>query len=206
MLSVSASVKRPYPLLPQSRYLDSHTTVNNKTKTLHLKAHAGQTIREELVIQSRNPSFESAALDISKWGMDSKELERRSLSGSLKYAALCTAVATLDLDSKNKTYWDSLPQESDKLIFLVEGGDQYFILPKSVVVPADQNGAGILPVEFCAENEGQYECHVVLRSKYDVRILVIESTVLARGRHAQLEFHTSAMQSVTQDIPLVRLL
>lgn len=67
-------------------------------------------------------------------------------------------------------------------------------------------GTAILPVLFYSDEDGQYECHVVLRSNYDVRVLVIETTVLARGRHAHLQFDTHALQSVTQDIPLVNSL
>ena len=67
-------------------------------------------------------------------------------------------------------------------------------------------GVAILPLRFCSEVEGQYECFITLRSGHDVRVLVIETTVLAKGRHAHLEFNTHAMQPITQDIPLVSLL
>ena len=58
-------------------------------------------------------------------------------------------------------------------------------------------------MKFCSAEEGQYECHVVLESHHDIRIVIIESTVMARGRQAQLEFDTQAMQPVIQDIPIV---
>ena len=66
-------------------------------------------------------------------------------------------------------------------------------------------GTAILPVRFYSDVEGHYECTVTLRSSHDVRVLVIEATVLAQGRHAQLEFNTHAMQPITQDIPLVSI-
>jgi hypothetical protein len=44
---------------------------------------------------------------------------------------------------------------------------------------------------------------VVLRSAHDVRVLIVESTVLVRGRGAWLEFTTAATQPLTQDIPIV---
>ncbi len=64
-------------------------------------------------------------------------------------------------------------------------------------------GTTILPVEFHAEREGQYECHIHMASGYDVRTFVIESTVLAKERLAQIEFKTQAVQPLTQNIPVV---
>lgn len=66
-------------------------------------------------------------------------------------------------------------------------------------------GFGVLPLKFCATEEGQYECHVVLKSCHDIRVLIIESTVLAKGRQAKLEFSTQAMQPVTQEVPIVSM-
>ena len=63
----------------------------------------------------------------------------------------------------------------------------------------------MLPIKFLAESEGQYECRLILKSVHDVRVVMIESTVLATGRHAQLEFKTKAMLALTQDIPLVNI-
>ena len=64
----------------------------------------------------------------------------------------------------------------------------------------------MIPIKFLAKSEGQYECRLILTSLYDVRVIVIESTVLATGRHAQLEFKTKSMMPLTQDIPLVMLM
>ena len=203
VLSIAASVKMPYPTIPHSRLLDQYTIVNEQTKTMHLKVHAGQTVHEDLVIHSRNAAFENAILEISKWGMSNTELKRRALSNSLQFAALSTAVTTLRLDDRPKTYKDNLTEESGRLVFSVKTNSEYFSLPETISLPADAKGSAVLPVEFHAEEEGQYECHVVLRSEHDIRVLVIESTVMARGRHAELQFNTPAMQPLTQDIPLV---
>lgn len=203
VLSVTAQVKLPYPFVPQSRLLDPHTVINKNTKTVHLKAHAGQKVHEEIVVQSRNGAFEKALLELSKWDMSSAELKRRLLGQSLQHAALSAAVATLGLHDEPKTYRDDLTEDSDKLVFAVQGGNEYFGLPEVIAVPGSQRGTAILPVEFLAEEEGQYECHVVLRSEHDIRVLVIESTAMARGRHPVLEFCTPAMQPLIQEIPLV---
>ncbi len=205
VLSIAALVKLPYPLVPRVTLADPHTIVNEQSRTVHLKAHSGQSIREEIVVPSRNPAFERAVLEISRWGMTETELKHRTLSESLACAALTTAVSMLGLNDQLKSYTDNLtPGLSDQIAFKIEGADEFFSLPEAISVPAQQNGLAVLPVVFTAEEAGQYECHMILRSEHDVRVVVIESTVMARGRHAELKFHTTAMLPLTQDIPVVR--
>ena len=205
LLSVAAAVKLPYPLVPHSKLMHASSHLNEQTKTLHLQTYAGQTVHEELIIGSRNPAFEEAVMTIARWGMSDKELRRRSLSGSLRYAALSAAIANLSLNAKPQSRVDALTEESDKLVFAVEGSSCHFSTPRSVSVPVSGGAdtSALLSVDFCAEKEGQYECHLVLRSGYDVRTLVVESTVMALERATELEFHIPAMQAVTQEIPVV---
>ena len=177
-------------------------SLNEQTRTIHLKAHAGQTVEEGFMIYSRNVAFEDAMLVISRWGMSNVELKHRHLSESLQYATLSMAVATLGLDDRPKTYQDS-SEDANKLVFSAEGGDEYFSLPEVVAVPADPKGCVVLPVRFHADDEGQYECHVISQSEYDIWVVVIERTVQVRGRDAELEFKTPAMQPLLQEIPLV---
>ena len=101
------------------------------------------------------------------------------------------------------TATDNMHQDLDKLVFRVDGTDKTFLLPESIAVPASGGGVVQFPVQFHAEEPGQYECRVMLTSAHDVRVFIIESTVMARGRYAELEFTTTAMQPLTQDIPLV---
>lgn len=61
----------------------------------------------------------------------------------------------------------------------------------------------MLPVKFHADMEGQYECRVLLRSGYDMRTVYIEATVSAKEGLTQIEFHTQAIQPLTQNIPVV---
>lgn len=51
---------------------------------------------------------------------------------------------------------------------------------------------------------GQYECHVILRSGYDLRTVYIEATVTAEERFTQIEFSTQAIRPLTQNIPVVK--
>ncbi len=60
-----------------------------------------------------------------------------------------------------------------------------------------------LPFEFQCPVEGQYKCHVILKSGLDVRLLVFEATVLPKDKKAQIKFETNATQPLTQKIPLV---
>ena len=64
----------------------------------------------------------------------------------------------------------------------------------------------MLPVQFHAETEGHYECHILLRSGYDMRTICIEATVTAEEKLTEIEFHTQAIQPLTQNIPVVSIL
>ena len=228
VLSVYATVKHPKPIIPESRFLHSATVVNSQTRTLHLKTHAGQTINEEIIICRNNAAFENAMLEICKWHMSPLEMKRRNLSKSFKYAILSTAIATLGMDNESKSCKDGLQEGSEKIVFSVEGNDsEHFKFPQEVSLLVKSggicdntcvmcvlvkmmcyviSGIAILPIQFHADSGGQYECRLILKSLYDIRVIIIESTVLAMDRHAQIEFETKATVPVTQDIPLVKLL
>ena len=204
MISVKASVKLPFPTLPETSGPNSQFYVNTDTQTLHLRAYAGESVGEDLVLRSENTSLESALMEMCQWGMCEVELKRRMLTNSLKYAALATATNCLGVGGKRGVvHDDSSSQDLDKLVFRVDGANENFKLPESIAVPVRKGGVTRFPVQFRAEKPGQYECHVTLTSPHDVRVFIIESTVMARGWHAQLEFTIAAMQSLTQDIPIV---
>ena len=202
VVSIIAIVKLPRPIVPLSPLINKHSVIDTQSRALHLKVHAGQEIKEELVITSTNPALEQALLDVSIWGMDETELRRRFLSESLRFAALTTAIETLDLAPHPNTR-NQKTDSNDVLVFSVTGSNEYFILPDEISIPTVGSSSAVLPVSFHCDKEGHLECHIVLRCKHDVRVLVIEATVLARGRHAELELRTPAMQPLTQDIPLV---
>lgn len=64
-------------------------------------------------------------------------------------------------------------------------------------------GSTVLPVHFQADKEGHYECRVLVKSGYDLRIIYIESTVSAKEKIIQIEFNTQAIRPLTQNIPVV---
>ena len=204
ILSVKATVQLPFPTLPQtSKETDSHFFTHTDTQTLHLKAYVGESVNEDLLLSSDNPALERAVLEVCGWSMSDVELKRRLLTNSMKHAALETAMNCLEINQKTMTATDGIQPDFDKLVFRVDGANDYFKLPSMITVPAHKGGAARFPVQFIADVPGQYECHVVLVSAHDVRMFIIECTVLARGTQAQLEFTTTAMQPLTQDIPIV---
>ena len=203
ILSIRATVQLPLPTLPQTRGTDSRFFINVETQTLHLKAYAGETINEELLVISENESLQKALLEVCRWGMSEVELKRRMLTDSMKHAALTTAMRCLELEEKTPEATDDIAEDLDKLVFRVDGANELFKLPDTIAVPAGKGGVVGFPVQFRAEEPGQFECHVTLTSAHDVRVFIIECTVLCRGRQAKLEFTTTAMQPLTQDIPIV---
>lgn len=64
-------------------------------------------------------------------------------------------------------------------------------------------GSAVIPIQFHANREGQYECHILLKSGYDLRTIVVEATITTEERLMQIEFKTQAIQSLTQNIPVV---
>lgn len=204
VLLVCATVKEPKPSIPQSSGLHSGTLVNRDARTLHMKSTVGETFYEELLIESSNIAFEAAVLQLSQWQMTPKELRRRTLTNSMRYASLHTAIEALQLEHRPKTYWDNLSPCSQNLHFTVKCNSAFFTLPDDVLVPSTKNARAALPLEFSCDHEGHYSCQVVLTSDHDIRVYNLEVMVLAKERSAVLELHTLAAHPLTQDIPLVR--
>jgi len=202
--SIQVNTILPQPLFPFSSLLNPKTLCNNDTKTLYLKTNADELVKEELVIPSCNPSMEAALLELAKWRMTETEYSRRKETGMLNYVALITAIRQLGLTNTPVTYNDkTAPVTTTE--YSVEYNSTQFSLPSSLHVSTDAKSSAKLPIEFRAKEPGQYECHIILRSKYDVRIYIIEATVLEKGRHATLEFDTRATEPITQNIPIVSI-
>ena len=202
LYSIQVNTTLPRPLLPFSSLLHPKTLCNSDTKTLYLKTTSEELVKEELIIPSANPSMETALLELSKWCMTEAEYNRRKATGLLNYAALTTAIEQLGLTNIPATFKDNKPVMTTTE-FSVEYNSDEFTIPNTLIVPTKAKGSAILPVEFKAAEPGQYECHITMRSKYDVRVYFIEATVLEKGRFATLEFDTRATEPITQKIPIV---
>lgn len=202
--SIQVNATLPRPLFPFSSLLNPSTLCNNDTKTLYLKTNAEELLKEELVIPSCNPSMEAALLELAKWRMSEVEYNRRKATGMLNYAALTTAIRQLGLTNVPATYNDkTIPVTTTKYSIEYDSTAE-FSLPNSVEVSTDANSSAVVPIVFGADIPGQYECHITLQSKYDVRVYIIEATVLEKGRYATLEFDTRATEPIIQQIPIVR--
>ena len=88
VLSATAEVKEPLPMLPSIAFKSQHTTVNLETKTIHLNTVIGETIEEHFIVQSRNEAFEDALIQMSKWEMSERDLNQHLRTGTLKFATL----------------------------------------------------------------------------------------------------------------------
>ena len=138
VLSVYATVTSPKPSVPESRYLNSSTVVNTQTRTLHLKAHAGQSIEEEIIFSRSNVAFENALLEVSKWSMSQKEIKQRLLSESFKYAILSTAITVLGNDNELQNHQ---LEKCEKIVFSIKGSDnKHFCFPREVCLLASSKG------------------------------------------------------------------
>ncbi|XP_019379409.1 PREDICTED: cilia- and flagella-associated protein 47-like [Gavialis gangeticus] len=62
-----------------------------------------------------------------------------------------------------------------------------------------------LPIRFVPKYPGRYPCQILLQSSYDIRVYMIECVVNADSAEAELEFITSAYQTIIQDIPISNL-
>ena len=201
--SIQVNATLPRPLFPFSSLINPRTLCSNDTKTLYLKTGAEEPIKEELIIPSCNPSMEAALLELAKWRMTETEYNRRKATGMLNYAALSMAINQLGLTNIPTTYNDkAIPVTTTEYDVEYDSATE-FTLPSSLTVSTDVKSSAILPIEFRADVPGQYECHITLRSKYDVRVYIIEATVLEKGRYATLEFDTRATEPITQRIPIV---
>ena len=202
-VTATLSVALPSPSFPLSSKLHQSTVMDEQKRTLHLKVLSGELVREELIIESSNPLLEQAAITISKWGMSEEEKRRRELTNTMKYASLRSAIEALELDDSPKSHWNKMSTGSDKVHYTVKSTCDLLRVPEAVSVQGKEGGRSILPMEFIAEYEGHYSCEVVLASRYDVRVYNVEVTVMGRGRCAVMEMRTSALQPLTQEIPLV---
>ena len=203
--TIQVTATLPRPLFPFSSLINARTLCSNDTKTLYLKTNAEELVKEELIIPSVNPSMEAALLELTKWRMSEAEYNRRKATGMLSYAALTMAIGQLELTNVPATYNDKTTVVTTTEYNVEYDSTAEFSLPSSLQVSTDAKSSAVLPLEFRSEVPGQYECHITLHSKYDVRVYIIEATVLEKGRYATLEFNTRATEPITQQIPIVRM-
>ena len=67
VISIKATMRLPFPTLPKNKWPNSQFYITTETQILHLKAYAGETVKEELThsLQWECITGQSAAGDLS---------------------------------------------------------------------------------------------------------------------------------------------
>ena len=98
VVSVTAQVEQPLPMLPSVACYDRHTVVDSETNTLHLSSYSGDTVQEDITVHPSNTAFENALIQVTKWELSEHELKQRVRTESLQYAALTSNLSRLCVD------------------------------------------------------------------------------------------------------------
>ncbi|OHT13796.1 hypothetical protein TRFO_16023 [Tritrichomonas foetus] len=82
--------------------------------------------------------------------------------------------------------------------FKVSCSSQYFSTPSPYVANSQLIS---LPITFSPTKPGDYQCHVIITSDYDVRVFVIHGTALMATKTLLIEMNTVCGRMVTQQLP-----
>ena len=142
VLSVCALVDPPQPILPEMLHSNPSTVINVESKTLHLNTTIKSAVKESILIRNSNICLEEALLEISKWGLNERDLKNELLSDSLHYAALAHGISRLDIGNCLNVSSNEL---EEAVVFTVSGSDnQHFIFPEQVSAPTSTPGNHVL--------------------------------------------------------------
>ncbi|XP_063160761.1 cilia- and flagella-associated protein 47 [Candoia aspera] len=191
---------------------------------LYLKCHLTDILQEKLKVPLINEAREKALAIAAQQHMSALEYERRRATGTLESCSVRVAVAALGLSRVEENVLHNYPLFSEKCIeYSVEVSmPECFEIPSKIYIPVSASSrvnsskarkedhwldkeaedAVELPLKFTPLYAGRYPCHILLESKYDIRLFKIECVVNTDTAEAELEFLTPAHQAVTQDIPI----
>ena len=201
---VSTTVNLPLPSLPLPPNLLSTTVIDQYTKTIHMKTVLGKSIDEVINVGVNNEAFESAVQRLGEWEMCPNLRKQYLATGSTGYMSLLTAIKALNLESTQKQNF--LSEKDSCLHFNISCDSEFLKLPKTVSVQANSNSKYTqVPVSISCDREGNYPCFIVLSSLHDIRVYKVEVMVINKGRQAELEMRTPALDKLTQRIPLVSI-
>ncbi|XP_015672831.1 cilia- and flagella-associated protein 47 [Protobothrops mucrosquamatus] len=213
--------------MDSSNILYINSTCEEMPPVLYLKCHLTDILREKLKIPLINDAREKALAIAAQQHMSALEYERRRATGTLESSSVRVAVAALGLSRVEKDALHNYPLFSEKCIeYNVEASmPECFEIPSKIYIPVlassrvnsskarkqdhwldkAEDDAIELPLTFKPQYAGRYPCHILLESKYDVRLFKIECVVNTDTYEAELEFVTPAYQAVIQDIPITNL-
>ncbi|XP_059580365.1 cilia- and flagella-associated protein 47 [Alligator mississippiensis] len=198
---------------------------------LCLKCGLTDILEEKLKIPLINEARERALAIAAQQQMSALEYERRKVTGTLESSSVRVAVAALGL---SKTERDELnrpltySQKLKSVDYSIEVNmPEYFEVPAKLSIPVlatsrvnfkvsskedhetvnmtDDSTTVELRIRFVPKYPGRYPCQILLHSSYDIRVYTIECVVNADSAEVELEFITSAYQTIIQDIPISNL-
>ncbi|XP_003218974.3 cilia- and flagella-associated protein 47 isoform X1 [Anolis carolinensis] len=195
---------------------------------LYLKCCLTDVLQEKLKVPLINKAREKALAIAAQQQMSTLEYERRKVTGTLESSSVRVAVAALGFSRVEKDVLSNSLNFSGKHIeYSVEGSmPECFLFPDKIHIPVlassrvnstqlgikvqwyteqTEDDAVELSMMFIPQYPGRYPCHILLQSKYDIRLFKIECVVNTDTTEAELEFVTPAYHAVTQDIPVTNM-
>ncbi|XP_071134806.1 cilia- and flagella-associated protein 47-like isoform X3 [Mytilus edulis] len=189
---------------------------------VYWKCESGQTLQENIHVPITNKAREKALLMASQIHMSDKELQRRSVTGTLHSSSVTSQVITKLSTNAAQSITQAKAKSPVGTSYTVEVDSEFYTVQTKLLVPPQNNSprksksapvlpGGLkepsveLPVKFKASEPGHYPCTITLTSQDDIRVYKIECTVNPEGSTAEISFSAPVHQSVTQEIPIVNM-
>lgn len=159
--------------------------------------------QENLLIPIENYQKKDALIRAAQYRMSDIEIRRRKLTGTLASASLASLdfvkhgqQLSQDTDATSVKYSDEM--------YEVHIDSKYFEFPQRIEIPKNcEIGTVALPFKFKPDGQGFYPSKLLLVSSWDIRQYELEVTVTPSTTDAEIRFNAPALQSITQDIPIV---
>ncbi|XP_032824158.2 cilia- and flagella-associated protein 47 isoform X1 [Petromyzon marinus] len=174
---------------------------------LYVRCAESQEVTVALRVPWVNTQRDEALALAARLRMSELELERRTLTKSLRSAGVKAAFARLALQTDNSEKPFAGSGSQSKTFHVEASLSQHFTVPHQLCMPAPPSGKEdcdtvALPVRFSPPSPGRYPCSVVLRSSDDVRVYRLEGLLAPEASHTTLTFCTAAHNALSQDIPI----
>ncbi|XP_042314327.1 cilia- and flagella-associated protein 47 [Sceloporus undulatus] len=201
---------------------------SEEESVLYLKCCLTDVLQETLKIPLINEAREKALAIAAQQQMSTLEYERRKVTGTLESSSVRVAIAALGLSRVEKDALSNCSNFSEKHIeYTVEVSmPECYEFPEKINIPVlassrvnytqpgikvqqstekTEDDAVEVPMMFKPQYPGRYPCHILLQSRYDIRLFTVECVVNTDTAEAELEFVTPAYHAVTQDIPVTNM-
>ncbi|XP_060230649.1 cilia- and flagella-associated protein 47 [Meriones unguiculatus] len=212
-------------------YSSSLEEYNKEDPVLYLNCKPHQIVDLDLKVSVTNEAKEKALVFAAQQQMSTLEYERRAITDTLESSTIRVAIALLGLTKIeclllfNMSY---LKKPKSVLYTSELSLPEHFNIPGKICIPqipetpalhnqsleikpqkitGIQNffaleGPASIPLRFAPLGPGRYPCKLLLESKYDVRVYVLEGIVNEEEPEAEFFFKTPAFEPLTQHIPI----